>query len=153
MKIRQATTSDLNQLVILGNKMLDFHCAFDPYYCIYRQYDDITEFYESDLKKDDRFYVVAETDEGVLAGFASASTVSMPNTTAPAIGHLIANYVLEEYRNQGIGSEFYNKRMEWFKTKNVKHIEMNVDAHNEHALKIWKNKGFKEYQIILKLDL
>lgn len=153
MNIRTATPNDLENIVKLGNKMLDLHCAFDPYYCIYREYDDITDFYRDELSKKGRFYVVAENDNGELIGFASASITSIPNTPTPVIGTLIASFVLEDYRRQGIGTKFYEKRMDWFKANNVKHVEMSVDAHNKTALNLWKKFGFKDYQYKLKLDL
>jgi len=153
MNVRKATPNDLEGIVKLGNKMLDFHCTFDPYYCIYREYDDINDFYKDELCKKDRFYIVAENDDCELVGFASASITSIPNTPTPVIGSLIASFVSEDYRRQGIGTEFYKKRMDWLKSHNVKHVEMSVDAHNKTALELWKKFGFKNYQYKLKLDL
>lgn len=133
--------------------MLDFHCSMDPYYCIYRKYEDSREFYKEQLKNKDMLFVVAENDDHELVGFASASITSIPDTPAPVIGKLITNFVLEEYRKQGIGTKLFEMRMSWLKESNAKHVEMSVDAHNENALALWKKHGFKDYQYRLRKDL
>jgi diamine N-acetyltransferase len=153
MNIRKADLNDLAQIVVLSDKMMDFHCSLDSYYGIYREYDDSSEYYKNELVKNDRLYLVAENKEGELVGFASTYFTSMPDTPAPAIGTLVTNFVLEEFRGQGIGTAFHEKRIEWLKTNNVKHIEMSVDVNNKNALDMWKKKGFKDYQYTLRKDL
>ena len=153
MNIRKASINDLDGIVDISNKMMDFHCSFDPYYCIYREYEDSKEFYKEELQKEDRLFVVAEDENNRIVGFASAAITSIPNTSAPVIGTLISNFVLDDYRKKGIGTAFFNKRMEWLKEHNVKHVEMSVDANNKYALNLWKKFGFKEYYYRLKKDL
>lgn len=153
MNIRKATQDDLESIVWLSEEMLDFHCSLDPYYGIYRAYEDSTEFYKEELQEEHKLYLVAENEGGDIVGFASASITSMPDTDAPSIGILVTNFVSEPYRGKGVGTAFHEKRMTWFREHNVKHVEMSVDVRNTKALEMWKKSGFEEYQIKLKKDL
>jgi ribosomal protein S18 acetylase RimI-like enzyme len=153
MKIRKATSKDLDAIVELSDLMLKFHSDFDPYYSIYSKYEDHKQYYSDQLKKKDALYVVAENDKKEIVGFASAYMVSMPKTKAPKIGTLVTNFVKKEYRGKGFGTAMFNFRMDWLKKNKVKHVEMRVDAHNKKALRLWRKYGFKDYQIGLKIDL
>lgn len=153
MKIRKATSNDLESVLELSELMMKLHISFDVYYDIYTKYEDARKYYKEQLAKRGLLYVVAEDENKKIVAFASAYTISIPRTKAPKIGILVTNFVKEEYRGRGIGTMLYEYRMNWFKQKNVKYVEMNVDVRNTKALKLWKKYGFKEYQVKLKMEL
>ncbi len=153
MNIRKATINDLDQIVELGDLMLDFHYDYDPYYKIYSEFENSRDFYKEHLEKNGVYYVVAEDKNGVLIGYASASITSLDDSDAPKICHFIANYIWEAYREKGIGTQLFDACMEWAQKNDVKHLELNVDARNLYAINMWKQFGFKDYQVILKKDL
>ena len=149
LKIRKARKKDLESILCLGDKLVQFHNNFDPYYTVYSKYEDSREYYQEQLTKKDTLYVVAEVG-GNIVGFASCYIISIPKTKAPKIGVLVANFVQKEFRGKGVGTKLYNFRMNWFKKQKVSFVEMNVDARNKKALKLWKKFGFEDYQIKLK---
>jgi len=153
MKTRKATKNDLEAILAISDLMLKFHSNFDPYYDIYTKHEDSREYYQKQLEKKDRLYIVTENEKGEIVAFASTYIISIPKTKAPKIGVLVTNFVKEDYRGKGIGTEQFKCRMDWLKQQNVKYVEMNVDANNKKALALWKKYGFKDYQVKLKMDL
>ncbi len=153
MKIRKATTRDLNSILELSNEMMKFHSNLDDYYEIYSKYEDHKEYYKEQLKKKDTLYVVAEDDTKNIVGFASCYIISIPKTKAPKIGVLVTNFVRKQFRGHRAGTSMLNFRIDWLKKQKVKFLEMNVDARNKSALKLWRKNGFVDYQIKLKKTL
>ncbi len=153
INFKTASLEDLENVLHLSEKMLNFHINLDPYYGIYSKYEDHREYYSDQLKKEDVLYIIAKNEKNKIVGLASGYITEIPETEAPRIGNLVSNYVETEYQNQGIGSYLHNYRMKWFLENNVKFVEMNVDASNKKALDLWRKKGFKDYQIKLRKDL
>lgn len=59
-------------------------------------------------------------------------------------------YVLEKYRNKGIGNSLLNEAIKRSKRLNVKYIDINVMEKNEIAKQIYKKLNFIEYEIKLR---
>lgn len=62
-------------------------------------------------------------------------------------------YVLEEYRNQGIGNSLLNEAIKKCKEFNVKYIDINVMDKNDIAKKIYKKLDFNEYEVKLRKEI
>ena len=62
-------------------------------------------------------------------------------------------YVLEKYRNQGIGNSLLNEAIERCKKLKVKYIDINVMEKNEIAKYIYKKLNFLEYEIKLRKSI
>ncbi len=153
MKIRKANIKDLDGILELADLMLDYHYKMDKYYKIYSKYEDARKFYRDQIKDKKRHFMVAENEKKELVGFASGSIISIPKTKAPKIGNLIAIFVKKEYRRKKNGGELFEAMLKWLKDKNVKHVEMSVDARNKNGVNLWKKFGFQDYQLRLKMDL
>ncbi len=57
------------------------------------------------------------------------------------------------FRKQGITRKLIAGLISWFKSKNVKRMELTVDAYNTVAIKTWKTLGFKTHLLILSRKL
>jgi GNAT superfamily N-acetyltransferase len=66
------------------------------------------------------------------------------------VGCLSQFYIKEGYRNTGIGSELFQKSMEWLNSfKDVNDIFIFVSNGNDNALKFYQGKGFRiSHQIL-----
>ena len=62
-------------------------------------------------------------------------------------------FVIEEYRNQGIGKELLNEAIKRCKKLNAKYIDINVIKKNEVAVNMYKKLNFKEYEIKLRKEI
>ncbi len=152
-RFKKASEDDFEAVLRLSEKMLEFHKNLDDYYGIYEKYEDPRDYYSDQLKQQDKLYIIVYNKDGQPIALSSCYIVFIPDTDAPKIGNMVSNFVCEQYRNFGIGSKLLEYRLDWFRKNNVKFVEMSVDARNENALKLWENKGFKQYQIKLKMNL
>lgn len=62
-------------------------------------------------------------------------------------------YVLEDYRNQGIGKSLINEAINRCKKLNIKYVDINVIEKNEIAKNIYKNLGFNSFEVKLRREL
>lgn len=108
-------------------------------------------------KDDDRIVGYAYSDispkETYSADFATLNCDaffdfdSVKNTD---VGSLSQFYILEGYRNIGIGSILFNKSMEWLNSfKSINDIFIFASNGNDNALKFYLGKGFKVSHQIL----
>lgn len=66
------------------------------------------------------------------------------------VGCLSQFFIKDEYRCRGIGSELFNRSMEWLAShKDIKDIFIFVSNGNENALNFYLGKGFKVSHEIL----
>lgn len=137
----------------LVGKMIDYHHLLDDYYKPFSAYSDLENEISEWLKDKNMSIFVAE-DNGKLIAYLRSSVEKAPTySAAKKIGLIDDVFVEEVYRRQKIGTALFDEALNWFKIKNVKNIELNVDARNQPAIKLWKKFGFNEYKLRLRMDL
>jgi ribosomal protein S18 acetylase RimI-like enzyme len=86
-----------------------------------------------------------ETYSSDFATFFDMSSVSKTN-----VGCLSQFYIMEDYRQYGIGSKLFTMSMEWLKQfDDVEDYFIFVSNGNDSALEFYKRKGFLESHDIL----
>lgn len=83
--------------------------------------------------------LVAEENEKIV-GVLSAergSFTRIHHTAHIAVG------ILEGYRNQGIGTRFFQELESWARGNKIVRLELTVMSHNERALTLYKKAGFQ----------
>ena len=86
----------------------------------------------------DDFLLVAE-ESGQLAGYISAQKGSLNRIAHTAY---IVVGILKDYRNQGIGTEFFRQMDIWAKEKKVSRLELTVICENKIAKHLYEKSGF-----------
>lgn len=153
MIIRTMKKSDLAGLMALLAKVVDYHRRIDSYYKPFSKFKNLKAEAESWLKDKDLLVLAAE-DGGELIGYFRGSAESAPDyVDRDKIGIVYDVFILEPYRRQGIAKMFFAQARKWFLKKRVKNIELNVDARNSAAIKFWKELGFFDYKLRMRLDL
>ena len=84
-------------------------------------------------------YVVAEVDNQ-LVGFIFVEV----SPVYKARGSIVDLFILEDYRNQGIGKQLMEKGLEWLKANGVKKVGVGAHKSNTAALHLYKEFGFEE---------
>lgn len=103
-------------------------------------------------KRDYRFFVVE--DEGKTVGFIEGCIRKTPSFYKYSRkGEVGPIFVKKEYRNKGVGKKLVKEMLNWFKSKNIKWIQLTTHAKNINSIKFWKKLGFKEYSIRMNLLL
>ncbi len=113
------------------------------------------------------FIIVAKDDDEIIGyaysnisskytysgGFATLKPVDFFDFNSVKhddVGCLSQFYIKENYRNKGIGSQLFDKSMEWLNSiKEIEDIFIFVSNGNDNALRFYLNKGFKiSHQIL-----
>ncbi len=68
-------------------------------------------------------------------------------------GELCTLFILEEYRNQGLGHILVREHLNWFKKNKCEDIVVNVLVENESTIKFYKLLGFKENILNMKIPV
>lgn len=93
-------------------------------------------------------YFLAEEDERILGFIGGEIKIGSGFFNNKKIGTIHALFVVEEYRNRGIGAELIKTFVLWLKTKKAEIAELAVSSRNTNALKLYENLGFNDFIII-----
>jgi ribosomal protein S18 acetylase RimI-like enzyme len=154
IKIEEAKRKDINSIVKLNMALDNYHRKFDEYY---KSGEELKKGFKKWLLKNfskRNFKVLVAKDKNKILAYGIASIEKpRPYAKPKKIGKLMNLYVKERYRKRGIGKQIFDKFLEWFKSRNIKHIELSVDARNQIAISAYKKYGFFEFQKKMRLDL
>lgn len=155
MLIRMAKPEDLEQIVHLGKQLLELHAEWESdYYALEDNFNDsfaswITE-QTTNLSK---FLYLAE-DNGKIVGFISGYLKTLyPWFKTKTVGHISFLYILPDYRRKKIGRLLTEKASDWFKSNNVKYVEVFADEKNTAAVNAWSSYGFGVFKRFLRRSL
>lgn len=89
--------------------------------------------------------VILVKDWGKAVGFAHGMVKFLPDYLGGfAVGSITHVYVDDDSRRSGIGKALVNQLEDWFLTKKVHSIELQVITGNPLAKEFWKKLGYKE---------
>jgi ribosomal protein S18 acetylase RimI-like enzyme len=151
--IRKANPNDLPAITDLAGKMVDFHRSLDNYYKPLSAYKNLEKELAGELADKNSLFLVIEKDNKIIGYFRGSIEPAPAYASPKKIGVIYDIYVQKEYRKQGVGEALMKEILEWFQSKNIKNIELSVDARNNNAINFWKKFGFFEYKLRLRKDL
>lgn len=148
MKIRKATSNDLEQLMVCGKSLLKQHAALDPYFTLSEHAESIyQQFLESCFDSDDKILLVAQGDTEIK-GYAVAEIQKRSDIFLIKQNGYINNVFIDtRFRKQGIARELLRALKVWFESKSIEYIELSVLAENTIAKKTWSSFGFNAFEI------
>ena len=91
------------------------------------------------LLRDNQTIFVAEND-GQLIGYLTACGGRYKRNRQTAY---IITGILRGFTSQGIGTKLFEEMEQWAKRKDIHRLELNVVAHNEAALALYRKMGFE----------
>ena len=146
IKIRPAKIKEAREIAKLNVELMKHHLQYDELYKIKKNAADISEkWYKKSPRSSRSLLLVAEIDKKIV-GYISANIRKRPPIyLVEEWGGINGIYVQFEYRHMGIGKMFIEAAFNWFKKKEVKYIDLDVDTNNEVAKMLWKKYKFKEY--------
>ncbi len=161
MTIRKAESSDIPAIVEMARQMADLHHALDSYYKSSTAYKTLEEDFSEELEDKDSALIVAEDSSANLTaggrkivGYFRGMIEPAPTYLSPKkIGIVHDLFILPEYRKKRTGEKLFTAALQWFKDRNIKNVELNVDARNITGVAFWKKHGFLEYKFRMRLDL
>ena len=146
MQITVAQDSHVPGIVEVWEEFSLFHEDIDPRYPVV---DNVRSGYEEHLRN-----LMADADTLVLVALDNRKVVGLciaqVKNSSPAFkrerfGFIDELAVKAEYRRRGIGTRILGKILDWFKSRNIDMIELDVAAANPVGYPFWEKHGFKAY--------
>jgi len=96
--------------------------------------------------------LVLAWDEEKPVGYGLAFDVAehpfMPEWTRA--GYVTQFLVSRSYRQRGIGNMLMGTINDWFQSRGIQKVLLNVDIENEVGIRFWKSQGFEPYSMHMK---
>jgi ribosomal protein S18 acetylase RimI-like enzyme len=150
MIIRDAVPDDLADISALWKEFMDFHKNLDPYFSRKESgHIQWASFMEKNMA-DDQWKITAAEDNFEIVGFCTAAIIKNPPVLElPEFGYIQDMAVKESARGKGIGKLLLTEVENWFASKQIKRIELNVLITNQSAQNFWRRRQYKEFTIRL----
>jgi ribosomal protein S18 acetylase RimI-like enzyme len=154
--IRAATSSDVPKVATLQQEFIIEHQKLydDTFYALHPAAS--KEWSSWALKKIQTnelgLFIAVENDTiiGYISGYIETRA---PIYKLLTIGYISNMYVLPNFRGKKISSKLHHALLQWFKEKNVAHIELNVDARATATIATWQHLGYKEVGKRMRMTL
>lgn len=153
MKIVPATDLNVAEIVEIWKEFMDFHSDLNP---ILKRRDDGHDFFEKfvreKIKSDDSLVLVA-TDSDSVIGFSLVFISKHPPVLKlERYGFIDDVAVRSGYRRMGVGTAMLAKIHEWFESKDITRIELDVVPNNREGYSFWIKNGFRDFTHTLYMD-
>ena len=156
IKVNEATLCEIDLIAELWSKLMVIHKMLDVNFFskgdefIDQFKIDLENFVKSDLKK-----VYSAKFEDKLVGFVTAEFISFANSNSIYNNHsyIIVDDIMidENFQHMGIGKSLLLEVKDWGQKLNINYIETNVFSQNTKAYTFFKNQGFDDLFVKLKL--
>lgn len=150
--IRKANINDLENIQKLNKELFILeHDNYDPNLIINWPFENFGTKYFIDMINN-QIILVAEKNNnivGYLAGTIDKKFTYVDKKTAE-IENL---FILDKYRNLGIGKMLISEFKKICKENNVKRIIVTAASQNIKAINFYKSQGFEDKKVTLKIDM
>ena len=153
MKVIPAADSHLPEMVEIWKEFMDFHGDLDPF--LERREDGHEHFekYAREKIDSDDATVLVAADDGKVIGFSIIYISNHPPVLkTERYGHIDSLAVRSEYRRKGVGTAILDKIHEWFESKGIDRIQLEVLPQNQIGYSFWREKGFRDFIYTLCMD-
>ena len=144
IRAKEGHVSDIGKLFL---EFIRFHQDIDP---VFTPRDDAVSGFEENLvrrlmKSEDGLVLVAL--DGVRVVGYSLSEIQEPpkGLQREKFGYVSHLAVTADYRRKGTGDIMLGEIMNWFHSRNVDRIELEITTQNQAARSFWKKHGFTDY--------
>lgn len=147
IEIVRAEAKHVANIGKLWLEFMRFHQDIDPIFTI--PYDAPSGFEKEMVRR-----LMKSTDGLVLVALDKEQAVgySLAEITRLSKGLKRDNYgyvhhvaVTADYRRRGIAEKMLDEILKWFRSKNVKRVELDITTRNQAAYSFWEKHGFTDY--------
>lgn len=154
MKIRKATKKDLDILTDFWYEEEKLHKKFDKTANLRKDAKKrIYNFLKSNIQKDTYAAFIAEDKNKVIGVLQGKIKKGYFVNDIDYVGHYSTIFVKKEYRQKGIAKALFKAMAKWFKSKNIKLVDLYVHSKNKAALNAWKKLGFEEVLKLMRKEI
>jgi diamine N-acetyltransferase len=142
--IKESAVSHIDELQCLWEGLRNYHNTLSGRTVSITFQDRAEQLREKSIKGKLYILVALDEEQHKKIGYCISS---ITNTNEGEIDSL---FILDEYRNHGIGDSFLTRTIEWFEKNNSKNIKIAVQYENEAVLGFYRKYDFFPRSIILK---
>jgi len=153
IKIRDAVMEDLDSILDLSCKLFKNDSQFDGTLDPEWNKREGRDYFTRRIQEDDDCAFVAFVDEEIVGYLTGVITSSESYRIKLKIADLSDMFVLEDYRNQGVGSRLCQEFNDWAESKNVDRLKVVASAGNQKAREFYERSEFEDYDVTLEKNL
>lgn len=146
IKVRKAKLKDIPKMVNIWLELVNYHIKLDHFY--YEINKQAVKSYKKWIRKNiigkNSIYLVTEENEEIVGHIGGTIQKRPPCFKIEKNGFIEELIITKKYRNKGIGKNLTNELLKWFKSKNIKFVELRASSKNKQGILAWNKIGFKE---------
>ena len=149
--IRKASLYDLQDVQHLNNKLFELEYEyFDETLNVGWTYEEAGLNYFKDMIENEIVFVASI--DGKIAGYLAGS-ICKKDYTKYKSAELDNMFILEEFRQYGIGSKLLSEFKKYCIDKMIDNIKVTASSKNKNAIAFYMKNGFEEWDITLKCNI
>jgi len=152
VKIEKATIENLRDIQNLSYELCKKEeKEFDPTINVNKPFSkEGEEYFRKKIEGKDECALIAIAD-GKIVGYLVGGLAEVESyRKISQIIELGNMFVLENYRNLGIGTKLIKEFFNWCKTKGINRMKVVVSAGNVRGINFYKKNGFFDYDVVLE---
>jgi diamine N-acetyltransferase len=155
-KIRLATIDDLK--AIQGLNLMLFKKEYaefdDTLNCNWTFGKDGEEYFTKCITEDDGCVFVACINDKIIGYLAGGLVDKIEPYRVPLKSTELENmFVIDKYRDKGIGSQLYQAFVGWSKSKGANRLRVSACAQNLEGINFYRKNGFIDYGFVLETNI
>lgn len=153
--IKNATLDDLQKVQELNFRLFQKeYKEYDPQLNLKWTFGkEGTKYYMDRILRDDSCVLIAIVENEIVGYLCGGIKKAEAYRNLPILAELENTLVLEDFRSKGIGKQLFDEFVKWCKNKKVGKVKVEASAQNEKAIKFYRTNNFKDYTLVLELDL
>ena len=154
MEITAATAVHVPEIVELWKEFMDFHRNCDPFFTRNKDAHKAFEEYVKEQITSKEAQVLVAVDSGHVISYSISQILKYPPIYLDETYGFISDIAVNSaYQRQGIGDAMLHRIFEWFRSRNIKRVELQVAAKNQVGYSFWRKNGFEDYIHVLYLKI
>lgn len=150
--IKKATIEILNEIQELNNQLFELeYNNFDSSLKVGWSFEKAGTEYFSDMLNNQVVFI-ALVDNSVVGYLAGSINVESSYVTK-SLAELDNMFILENYRNYGIGTKLVNEFKKYCLNIGIQEIKVTASARNNNAISFYKKNGFEDFEVTFKMTL
>lgn len=150
--VKKAQLKDLEDIAKLNQKLFYSDSRFDKTLNTLWPKKN-KSYYKKSITSNENLALVALSDNKII-GYLIASIQKVESyRLIGKIAELENMFILDKFRNKGVGSLLVKEFFKWAKSKKLKRIKVIASADNIQAISFYKRNGFTEYNIWLEANI
>lgn len=148
--VRKAEIKDFDEILKLNRSLFEFEDQFDHKYNLEWPYEEAGRKYFKKRFENKNSLIFVGEDQSQVVGYILAFIDTFSYRRINPICEIENMFVMEEYREKGIGKILINLVKTEAKKRNVKLLRVGAIAQNEKAISFYCSQGFSEANLYLE---